>query len=122
MSSKKMTNDSNALLRAIAAELSIVSVFANSVESSLIDVFADGSPQDRAVEEMQDVDLLIQHIAELRAFMMRVLESGGAHELSGVANAVSGIRLEALKWRFADALGLPAEQPACADSGRFEFL
>ncbi len=113
---------SNLLMRGIANELGMIAALAHNVEASLTGLPGRTELQGEVIEDLQNMDMLIQQVSELRGFTMRLQEIARVVDLADAADALAGIRLQAMQWRLADALGLPLEHCASTGSGRLELL
>ena len=109
------------LMRGLAEELGIVSAFAHNVESAMAGL-AERTAQGEVIENLQNMDLLIQHVSELRAFVLRLQDAEKMTEPGDAKDALEAIKLQSLKWRLSNALGLALDQDARAESGCLEYL
>jgi hypothetical protein len=114
--------DYASIMDGLAKEMHVLTLQALTIESSLTGLSLRDSSQRELVHDLQLVDLLLQHIAELRNFMA-TLASGLQHDsVLCVDRALDAVRLQAVQGRLADSLGCSVSAANAGSAGDFELL
>jgi hypothetical protein len=110
-----------AIMDGIAKEMHVLSLQALNIESSLTGLsLRDCQPE--LVHDLQLLDLLLQHIGELKTFLV-TLSSGLLEEDSlCVDRALDGVRLHAVQGRLAESLGRALSHTEAGGAGDLELL
>jgi hypothetical protein len=114
--------DYAAIMDGLAKEMHVLTLQALNIESSLTGLSLRDCSQPELVHDLQLVDLLLQHMAELRTFMA-TLASGLQYDSAlCLDRALDGVRLHAVQGRLAESLGRAVSHAQAGGAGDFEML
>ena len=107
-------------LAASAGEMDALSVCGAAVERVLNRLMKEGALDSAAIMEAQSMDLLIQTLRELAAFMRAIAAHADPNSPAALNCALADVKLGALAGRLADACNLGA--PRDAESTAIELF
>lgn len=114
--------DYAAILDGLAKEMHVLSLQALNLESSLTGLSLRDCAEPELVHDLQLVDLLLQHLGELRTFMATIATGLHASESLCVDQALDGVRLHAIQGRLAESLGRAVSHAQAGAAGDLEML
>lgn len=114
--------DFAAIMDGLAKEMHVLTLQALSLESSLTGLSLRDCSQPELVHDLQLVDLLLQHMAELRGFMTSLANGLHCDSALCIDRALDGVRLHAVQGRLAESLGRAVSHAQADAAGDLEIL
>ena len=122
-----MGNGSNAatnfaaVMDGLAKEMHVLSLQALNIESSLTGLsLRECEPE--LVHDLQLVDLLLQHMGELKTFIATLAEGLHSEQTLCLDRALDAVRLHAVQGRLAESLGRAGSHDEADTNGDLELL
>ncbi len=113
--------DVAAVMDGLAKEMHVLTLQALNLESSLTGLsLRECEPE--LVHDLQLLDLLLQHMGELRNFMSILAHGIHSEQTLCLDRALDAVRLHAIQGRLAEALGRAVSHTQAADTGDLEML
>jgi|GEM_PF-1934031 len=114
--------DCAAIMDGLAKEMHVLTLQALNIESSLTGLSLRDCSQPELVHDLQLVDLLLQHMSELRVFMATLATELHIEHSLCIDRALDGVRLHAVQGRLAESLGRAVSHSQADAAGDFELL